>query len=141
MTSKNNLKRKRGKRSALGAKVDRRLLSFNHSKKCNIQGESFKNWEEEKILSDFLTRISQLSALTVAQAISQNYITVYTKVDFPPKSGFTFPKHIPSDISWATFHIKPKSKEVVVGYIEDDIFFIVFLDKNHLFWKCKLKNT
>jgi hypothetical protein len=141
MATKNSLKRKRGKKGALGSKADRRFLSFNFSKKCNIQGESFDNWQEEGILDDFLTRITQLSALTVPQAIAQKHVTIYTKVTFPPKSGFTSPKHIHKDISWATFHIKPKSKEVIAGYLEQDIFFIVFLDKNHLFWKCELKNT
>jgi hypothetical protein len=34
-----------------------------------------------------------------------------------------------------------KGKECVIGYFEDNIFQIVFLDKDHEFWKTKKKNT
>lgn len=139
--AKNDYGRKRGKRGAIGAKPERRLLSFNYSRRCIVQSESFEDWQNNGILSDLMIRISHLSTQTVPQAIAQGHITIYTKVTFPPKSGFSWPKHIPADISWATFHLKPKSREVIVGYIEDDIFYLVFLDKNHLFWKCELKNT
>jgi hypothetical protein len=61
------------------------------------------------------------------------YIKQYTKVNFPPSSGFNEPKHIVG-VTWAVMHITNTSKEVVVGYIEDDVFYIVFLDKNHEFW-------
>lgn len=139
--ARNEFNRKRGSRSPLGAKPERRLLSFNFSRRCINQSESFEDWQKEGILFELMTRFSQLSSLTVPQAIAQGHITVYTKVTFPPKSGFYWPKHIPDDISWATFHLRPKSKEVIVGYLEEDLFFLVFLDKNHLFWKCELKNT
>lgn len=141
MGSKKEFSRKSGKREALGPKAERRFLSFNFAKRCIQQGESFEDWENDGLLADLMQRLTQLSALTVPQAIAGNHITVYTKVIFPPKSGFKWPSHVPSDIKWSTFHLKPKSKEVIAGYLDTDIFFVVFLDKNHLFWECELKST
>lgn len=57
-------------------------------------------------------------------------------MDFPPNSAFTPPKHI-TGVTWAVIHITPKSKEVVVGFIEDDVFYVIFLDKEHKFWPVK----
>jgi hypothetical protein len=74
--------------------------------------------------------------------VRQNkYIKEYSKVDFPPNSEFKKPTHI-GEVTWAVMHITANSKEVVVGYIdEDDVFYIIFLDKEHKFWPTTLKNT
>lgn len=42
--------------------------------------------------------------------------------------------------NWAVIHIKPKSKEVVAGFLENDVFYIVFLDKEHNFWDTDLQD-
>ncbi len=34
-----------------------------------------------------------------------------------------------------------QGKECIIGHFEDNIFHIVFLDKNHEFWISKKKNT
>lgn len=49
------------------------------------------------------------------------------------------PKHVTPD-NWAVIHIKPKSKEVVAGFLENDVFYIVFLDKEHDFWDTDLQD-
>jgi hypothetical protein len=48
------------------------------------------------------------------------------------------PKHVTPD-NWAVIHIKPNSKEVVAGFLENDVFYIVFLDKEHDFWDTDLQ--
>ena len=130
--------REQGKRKAVGAK--QRNITFCLSKQIKAEGQSIEEWDELGLLKPLLLRLKNLgqhSSLTVRQ---NKWIKEYHKVNFPPDSGFTAPKHI-GEVTWAVMHITDKSKEVVVGYIEEDVFYIIFLDKDHKFWPSQLKNT
>jgi len=130
--------REQGKRNSQSKKE--RNITFSFSKYIKGEGETFEGWEELGLLKQLILRLKylgQYSALTVRQ---NKWIKEYHKVDFPPNSKFTKPKHI-QNVTWAVIHITPTSKEVVAGYIEDEVFYIIFLDKDHKFWPSKLKNT
>jgi len=103
------------------------------------QGQSFDEWEEEKLLALAVSKLREVCQLTVGQATSQQIIKPYTKVGFPPESEFEHPKHVLPDVIWCSMHIQ--GKECVIGYFEDNIFNIVFLDKDHQFWITEKKNT
>lgn len=96
-------------------------------------GQTSKEWEEEGLLSLLYEQIRYVSQFTCQEALQKGCIKRYTKVGYPPDSEFRQPKHINAEI-WAVMHITQHSKEVVAGYIEDDVFYIVFLDKDHQFW-------
>ncbi len=101
------------------------------------QGQSFKDWELDELLALAVSKLQEVCQLTVGQATAQHIIKPYTKVGFPPNSKFTYPKHILPDVIWCSMHIK--GKECVIGYFEDNIFNVVFLDKEHEFWVCEKK--
>ncbi len=103
------------------------------------QGQNFAEWQEDELLAALCEKLLGISHLTVGQVTSQQIIKLYTKVDFPPDSGFKYPKHVPDGVKWASMHIQ--GKECIIGHFEDNIFHIVFLDKNHEFWISKKKNT
>jgi len=103
------------------------------------QGQSFEEWEEEKLLALAVSKLREVCQLTIGQATAQQIIKQYTKIGFPPESGFEHPKHVLPDVTWCSMHIK--GKECVIGYFVDNVFQVVFLDKNHEFWKTKKKNT
>ena len=86
-----------------------------------------------------INKLRAICQITMAQATAQQIIKPYTKVDFPPESAFEHPKHVLPDVTWCTLHIQ--GKECIIGHIEDNVFHIVFLDKDHEFWKTKKKNT
>lgn len=117
-----------------------RTITFSLSKHIVAEGQSIEQWEELGLLAQLLTRIKFMGQLTVHEIRQKKFIKEYHKVEFPPNSKFTKPKHIP-EVVWAVMHITEKSKEVVAGYIEDDVFYIVFFDKDHKFWPTSLKNT
>jgi len=130
--------REQGKREANNKKE--RNITFCFSKHVIAEGETFEEWEKLGFLKLLIIRLKYLGqypALTVRQ---KKWIKEYHKVDFPPNSKFTEPKHV-QNVTWAVMHITPTSKEVVAGYIEDEVFYIIFLDKDHKFWPTKLKNT
>lgn len=103
------------------------------------QNQSFDDWEAEQLLSVAINKLRALCQYTIPQATNAGMLKIYTKVPFPPESGFEHPKHIPPDIDWCSMHIG--NKPCVIGYFEDNIFQIVFLDKEHEFWISKKKNT
>jgi hypothetical protein len=103
------------------------------------QGQSFEVWQAEELLSVAVNKLRALCEYTIPQATNAGMLKIYTKVPFPPESGFEYPKHIPPDIDWCSMHIG--NKPCVIGYFEDNIFHIVFLDKDHEFWISKKKNT
>lgn len=115
------------------------LIVFSFKDFDRNQGQNFEEWQEEKLLALAINKLLGICQMTVGQATAQQIIKTYTKVDFPPESGFEHPKHIPSDVTWCSMHIQ--GKECVIGYFEDNIFQVVFLDKNHEFWETKKKNT
>ncbi len=101
------------------------------------QGQSFQNWEEDSLLSLAINKLQHICALTVNEAKTRNIIKSYP--NFPPNSEFSHPKHIPNDIIWCSLHIQ--GKECVIGFFEDNIFHLIFLDKNHEFWITPKRNT
>lgn len=115
------------------------LIVFSFRDFDRNQGQSFEEWESGKLLALAANKLREVSQLTVGQATAQQVIKPYTKVSFPPESGFIHPKHILPDVIWCSMHIQ--GKECVIGYFEDNIFHIVFLDKDHEFWKSEKKHT
>jgi hypothetical protein len=70
--------------------------------------------------------------------------------DFPKKSDFNHPRHVPSDACWARFRLGNKvrlvgfviSKDSIKNLTDDEqkkydrnTFYVVFLDKEHAFYK------
>lgn len=136
-SSEKSYTRKRGHKEAIG--VRKRSLTFNWTKLDINQGQSIEVWEKEGLLAHFCNRMRQIGQYPGDEALAQQYVKQYTKVGFPPNSRFREPRHV-SPTYWAVIHIKPSSKEVVAGYIEEDIFYIVFLDKDHQFWPTNIQD-
>jgi hypothetical protein len=103
------------------------------------QGQSFEEWQQEQLLALAIEKLREICQYTVGQVLQQQIVKVYTKVPFPPESGFVHPRHVAQDVDWASMHIQ--GKPCVIGYFEDNIFHVVFLDKDHEFWLTKKKNT
>lgn len=132
-----NLSRKQGKRSAIGEK--KLTISFCFSKLDRTQGQSIQDWESKGLLSKFIHRTQQIANYIYKEALAKQLIKQYTKVGFPPNSEFIVPNHVSPDY-WAVIHITQNSKEVVVGYIDENVFYIVFLDEEHKFWPTNIQN-
>ena len=140
MSSKKNsnrYERKQGKRLNIGER--KRTISFSWEKLHPSEGQRIVDWENEGLLSDLCIRMQQIGQYESSQALAQQLIKQYTKVGYPDNSKFTKPTHV-SPTYWAVIHIKQNSKEVVAGYIENDVFYIVFLDKEHLFWSTDIQS-
>ena len=105
-------------------------IVFGFALKDATQGEDYENWEEYKILSKALSRMQALCSMTVDEAKKQQIIKEYG-TEIPEGSKFERPNHIPEDVRWASLRVQ--GQERVIGYLENNIFQVVFLDKEHDF--------
>jgi hypothetical protein len=139
VNNQNKYIRKQGNRQAVKGKDS---ISFSWSKLDNTQGQTIKDWEDSGLLSDLCIRLQQIGQYHSSEALAKQLIKQYTKHKYklPDNSKFNEPKHIECPEVWSVIHITPTSKEVVAGYIEDDVFYIVFLDKDHLFWPTDIQS-
>jgi len=100
--------------------------------------QAFKTWERDKLLSKLSDTFKSLSELTMPEAKQNGMITEYG--DFPPDSKFKCPKALLHSNRWGVIkNISGKAR--VAGIISDNIFYIVFLDKDHDFWPVEKKHT
>lgn len=97
----------------------------------------FEEWEKEGLLALAMKKLHGVSSLTMPQALQQRVIKNYSC--FPPDSKFKQPAHLPHIKNWCSMHIQ--GKECLCGYVEDNVFHIVFFDKEHKFWPTEKKHT
>jgi hypothetical protein len=70
----------------------RRELVFSFRDFDPNQGQTFAEWEDEKLLQVFLDKLREYSRKTLPEAL-QARLTLYET--FPPESGFRHPAFIP----------------------------------------------
>ena len=112
------------------------LLLFSFKDFDNNQcppGQTFKEWENTGLLADLMTKLMELSTKTRIKACQEKSIEIYGA--FPPNSDFHIPKYIEGDVEWGTIQDVGGQKHRVAGYVIGNVFYIVFLDKDHKFWK------
>lgn len=96
-------------------------------------GQSFQDWQSKGLLSTFLENLKHMGEWTVQEACQNDHLTIYGK--WPDKSDFRPPKHIAADVKWAVLKSVGGQKIRVAGHIINNVFYVVFLDKEHVFWK------
>lgn len=120
-----------------GTKQPEKKLLFSFEHLDRVQGQDFLTWEKEGLLAKACEKLVSISQLTRTEATTLQIIKEYPA--FPPDSEFEHPKHVPSEVRWASLHVQ--GKECLIGYLQENVFYVVFLDKDHEFWPTSKKNT
>ena len=132
--------RKQGQEKARGSKKGPKvLLSFEY---LDIkQGQTQKDWADNKYLLKLNEMGARLNKLTVSQALADQLIIQYdttnskkwNKHNMPKGSKWNYPTTVNSpDIPWSKIELGRKLR--VLGYLEANVFYVVFLDKDHKFY-------
>lgn len=100
------------------------------------QGQTFEDWEKDGLLLNMLNTLRDYCKKTMEENKSDKFKEYG---NFPKESKFKHPAHVPKDVSWASLHLS--GRVCLGGHIYENIFYIVFLDKNHEFWISKKKHT
>lgn len=115
------------------------LVTFNFKFLDSEQGQSVLDWEKEGLLSRAFQVFKDYSSQKISEAFSRRF-KCYQQ-GFPPtgKTEFTHPKHVPDDALWASMHLD--GKPCVIGHVYQNVFYVVFLDKDHRFYISDLSHT
>ena len=124
------------------------LLSFNFKYIDETQGQKFSDFTVEQF-SKFIDKLKNYSnedrlhwESTRIGTKNGRVLTVYD--DFPKNSDFVHPKYVPAGVKWARFRLEGDMR--LIGFVIDksdveelklnpDVFYIVFLDLYHKFYK------
>ncbi len=130
----------------------------NLSKRCKINfsyfdhsqpaGQNFSDLSKEQ-LCNLLKSLVEFSRRSLEYWETQgSRFVMYNK--FPTNTEFIHPRHVPHQVCWGRFRLGSRFRLVgftVPSEIQDtphhitkklfdkNTFYIVFIDKNHLFWK------
>ena len=98
-------------------------------------GQNFNSWQSENLLECLCTKFISLCELNIVEATQQGVIKIYG--NFPKNSEFHLPRHIQEEVKWGTLQRIGGQKPRVAGYVIDNVFYPVFLDKDHKFCPSK----
>lgn len=132
--------RRQGEKGRRGSKKDPKVvLSFEY---LDIQqGQTSKEWNDKNDLLKLQEYMQVLNKTTVGQALAKQLIIQYDTEDsrkwnnqnMPKVSKWNYPTTVPrKDIRWCKIELGRKLR--VIGYLDLNVFYVVFLDNNHQFF-------
>lgn len=129
-------------------------FNFSYMDCTQKAGQSFDDWSPELLLS-LCNKLIEYSKQPLRYWANQRvggggYKVFEIYGNFPKKSDFKHPKHVPHQARWARFRLEQKVR--FIGFVVPDnynekrhdkngalfdsnTFYVVFLDQNHLFCK------
>jgi hypothetical protein len=139
-----NYQRKQGNEERRGSKKEHKvILSFEFLD--IMQGQSCKDWDKNNDLIKLVEIGCTLNKLTVARALAEQIIIQYDITDntkwnennMPKNSKWKYPTTVPrNEVPWSKIELGRKLR--VIGYLDDNIFYVVFLDNEHRFFPSKI---
>ena len=109
-------------------------FNFKFFQSGKDSGQSFEEWEREKILADLNNKLRDFSGKTKEDMLRDMTLEIYNQ--YPLGSEFREPPALKSaNIKWARFRITGRRR--LIGFFlnndKSNTFYVVFLDKNHMF--------
>ncbi len=111
------------------------LISFRHIDR--EQSEDFTTWEQRGILSKMMDTLTGYCHAKLESQFSKKF-TCYGAFPPPEKAGYKCPTYIPEDAKWARIHVN--GTQIVAGHIVRNVFYVVFLDPDHKFYKTDIQD-
>lgn len=99
--------------------------------------QSLKSWEQEGLLASMNNAFIQLCKETAA---NPQRIKKYGSYPEGSKTGYPeCPKNLSNSANWSSLRLSGKVR--VIGIMDTNIFYVVYLDKDHLFYLSQKKHT
>lgn len=130
-----NAGRRENTREAQPVKRDQYLsFSFKYFKDRDDVGQSLQTWASDGLLGPLITKLHHISTVNITELQTQKSITNYRGFPPPEKTHFVCPDDLSEDDSWGVIRNIGGQKQRVAGFLRDNIFYMVFLDRDHKFW-------
>jgi hypothetical protein len=140
----NNYKRIQGGFEPKGEKSASKLILISYIYLDRAQGQTFEMWDLTKgRLVRWENLIQHLNTLTVQKALQTEKIVKYLNPELRSpnmhkNSKWKFPAHLlDKDFIWCKIVVMNLVR--VIGFLEDNIFYVVFLDEKHEFYPTEAK--
>lgn len=98
-------------------------------------GQSLGDWENEneaKLLYALFKQIDVIQNTPYLELIQKKYLKLYNQFPDNKETDFRCPDELEKSENWGTIR-KLHQESRVAGFLRGDVFYIVFLDKNHKF--------
>ena len=128
--------------------AERCKFNFSYFDNSQEAGQDFKDWTEGQLvklldkLKEYSIKSLQIWKTTKIGRGKNHVLEEYGS--FPRISDFVHPKHVPHQASWVRFRMESSVRLIGFMIPEDykhkfdrNTFYIVFLDKDHRFYKTK----
>lgn len=106
------------------------VFSLRYLNQCP-PGQTIEDWQKDGILSKAVQLLAKISNFTRDEAIKNKVLSLYTT--YPSNSCFNKPEQTPADAAWGVLKKINGQKTRIAGFLNRNIFYIVFLDKEHKF--------
>lgn len=112
-------------------------VSFKYLSDVDDVGQSIATWKEDGSLNDLVDKLVYLTSNGITKVMSDGIVTNYSRFPDSDVNDFKCPDNISKEEDWGVIKNIGGQKRRVAGFLKDNIFHIVFLDRDHLFWKTK----
>jgi len=131
-------------------------FNFSFMDSSQSAGQNFEAWKEDKLVK-LMNKLQNYCRKPLDywknQRVGSGNLHVFEIYDkFPVHSDFIRPKHVPHQVFWARFRLESKTR--LIGFVipkeysykeqgnsgyrfDCNTFYIVFLDKDHRFYRTK----
>lgn len=99
--------------------------------------QSLKSWESDNALLDMLNALIHMSKENITQLQVTKRITLYGEFPESSVNEFSLPTNLDKNENWGTLRNIGGQKARIVGFLRENIFYIVYLDKEHKFYHSK----
>lgn len=139
-----NYKRVQGEQEPKGEKSASKLILISYIYLDRAQGQTLEIWDLTKgRLVRWGNLVQHLNTLTIQKALQTKTIVKYLNPELRSPnmhkdSKWKFPTHlIGKDFIWCKIVLMNLVR--VIGFLEDNIFYVVFLDEKHEFYPTEAK--
>lgn len=133
-------------------------FNFSYFDPGQAAGQDFSDWNSDSGLCSLTTLLEKIKSYTKEplsywrnQRVGSGGLSVFEDYrQFPARSDFTHPPHVPHDVLWSRFRLGNRVR--LIGFIlpqtlanqqdssekfryDTNTFYVVFLDKDHRFWQ------
>lgn len=113
------------------------LFSFKYFQNIDGAGQSLSNWADNDpaLLAGLLQKMVHISSQPVSEATQDSTLTLYGQFPEQSKTDFTCPRHLQGQKNWGVIRNIGGQKPRAAGFLQGHVFYMVFLDKHHTFYK------
>ena len=133
--------------------AERCKFNFSYFVGSDTAGQDFTDWTKEELVK-LMNKLKDYSQFPLThwktQKVGKYPVFVNYGSAFPTNTDFTEPTHIPIEVEWCRIHLENKPR--LIGFVVPDsyhdniqegnsfrfdknTFYVVFLDKEHKFYK------